>query len=70
MLSETYDLNVHLNVLDGLGQSPTGTGDSDNPGLELDVHALGDGESLDGRKVLHFCRRSIGGELMTILSMA
>jgi hypothetical protein len=50
-------------VLDSLGQGSSGTGDGHNPGLELDLNALGDGKSLDGRKVLHFCRRCFGGEL-------
>lgn len=59
----TYNLDVHLDVLDSLGQGSSRTGDGHNPGLELDLNALGNGKSLDGRKVLHFCRRCFGGEL-------
>ena len=61
--SLTHNLNVHLDVLDSLGQGSSGASNGDHPGLELDLNALGNGKSLDGRKVLHFCRRFCGGEL-------
>lgn len=52
--SDTHDLQVHLNVPNILGQSSPRPGNGDDPGLELDIHTLGNGESLDGGEVLHF----------------
>jgi hypothetical protein len=40
-------------VPDGLGQGTSGTGHGDNPGLDLDVDTLGDGQRFVRGDVLH-----------------
>lgn len=51
--SKTHSLDVHLDVPDSLGQSTSGTSNGDDPGLDLDLDTLRDGQAFVGSDVLH-----------------
>lgn len=50
---KTYELDVHVDVPDVLVELSPGSSDLDDPGLDLDSDALGDGEVFGLEDVLH-----------------
>ena len=49
-----YLVDVHRQMLEGLGQRSPGSLDGDGPGLDGGLHSLGDLNQLKGVELLHF----------------